>query len=72
MPRKPALTLTWRGETKTYIDWSLSTGIPMDAIRQRIKKGWDIEEALTTPHSVRRKNKSIESVGRWAKTRRNG
>lgn len=40
--------ITFNGFTGTYIDWEERTGIPRDAIRKRINRGWDIARALTT------------------------
>ena len=41
--------LQWNGETHTYSEWSEITGLSKTVIRERINKGWSIEEALSTP-----------------------
>jgi hypothetical protein len=41
--------LTFRGETKTAAEWARTLNLPAYAIRQRLKRGWSIEKALTTP-----------------------
>lgn len=49
--KKPPETLTYNGETRTYIEWGHHLGIVDGAtIRTRIKVlGWDVEKALFTP-----------------------
>jgi hypothetical protein len=42
--------LTHNGESKTIAEWGDATGLGRNTIRLRIKYGWSIEEALTTPH----------------------
>lgn len=37
------------GETLTITEWSRRTGISVDVIGMRVKRGWDVEQALTTP-----------------------
>jgi hypothetical protein len=37
------------GEAKSLVEWSYFTGLPQTAIRSRIRRGWDIKEALTKP-----------------------
>lgn len=40
--------LTWRGETKTLLEWSRLTGIPHRTIGQRLDRlGWSVDEALS-------------------------
>ena len=41
--------VTWNGTTKTVVEWSIETGINEATIRNRLKRGWDVEKALTTP-----------------------
>lgn len=49
--------ITFRGETKTMIEWSEITGINKVTLQSRIKKGpakgWTIERALTEPANQR-------------------
>lgn len=44
--------LTWNGETKCVAQWAASTGINLGTLWGRIRKGWTIEKALTTPVNV--------------------
>ncbi len=42
-------TLTCRGETMCLTDWAARLGIHPTALEARLKNGWTIESALTTP-----------------------
>ncbi|WAJ26280.1 hypothetical protein [Antarcticirhabdus aurantiaca] len=43
-------TITFRGETKTFLEWSRATGIDQDTLHSRIRvAGWSVERALTEP-----------------------
>lgn len=39
----------YNGESYTLYDWAALTGIDFRSLRSRIRYGWDIEKALTTP-----------------------
>jgi hypothetical protein len=41
--------LTWHGETLTLIGWSQRTGIRVQTLLRRCRKGWSVEQVLTTP-----------------------
>jgi hypothetical protein len=41
--------LTWNGETLTLVEWSQRTGIQVETLLQRCRKGWSAEQVLTTP-----------------------
>ena len=41
--------LTFNGETLTLTDWSRRTGLGVTTIRERLRRGWSVEVALTTP-----------------------
>lgn len=43
------LKLSYRGETKSLPEWAKEYGLCKEALAYRIKSGWDIEKALTTP-----------------------
>jgi hypothetical protein len=41
--------ITFRGETLCITDWALRVGLLYQVIDKRLKHGWSVEEALTTP-----------------------
>jgi hypothetical protein len=41
--------LTWEGETLTLAEWSQRTGIRVKTLLERCRKGWSVEQVLTTP-----------------------
>jgi hypothetical protein len=45
--------LEFRGVTKPMIDWAEELHIPHRALAQRVRHGWSLERAMTTPHRVR-------------------
>jgi len=47
MPHRGDDVLTWNGETLTLIEWSLRTGIRVQTLLRRCRKGWSVEKVLT-------------------------
>lgn len=45
--------ITFQKTTKTLIDWSEQTKIPVDTIQLRLDRGWDVFRTLTTSVSER-------------------
>jgi hypothetical protein len=41
--------LTWNGETLTLVGWSQQTGINVEVLLRRCRRGWSVEQVLTTP-----------------------
>jgi hypothetical protein len=41
--------LTWNDETLTVGTWSQRTGIQVKTLLERCRKGWSVEQVLTTP-----------------------
>jgi hypothetical protein len=41
--------LTWNGQTLTLIGWSQRTGIRVEVLLRRCRRGWSVEQVLTTP-----------------------
>jgi hypothetical protein len=41
--------LTYNGQTKCITEWAEELGIYKGTIKERIKRGWSAEKALTTP-----------------------
>jgi len=48
--------IEFNGEQKTLVEWSTQTGIRAESIDARIKSGWSIERALTTPSRPKAEN----------------
>jgi hypothetical protein len=46
--------LTWKGETLTLAEWSERTGIRVRTLLERCRKGWSVEQVLTTPPGASR------------------
>jgi hypothetical protein len=49
MPHSGVDVLTWNGETLTLIGWSQRTGIRVETLLRRCRKGWSVEQVLTMP-----------------------
>ncbi|CAL62406.1 Hypothetical protein HEAR2273 [Herminiimonas arsenicoxydans] len=47
MQYKNAQQYVFNGQSKTLRDWCATTGISMDRLRSRLKRGWSIDRALT-------------------------
>lgn len=47
--------IEYNGKTKTCAEWGLLYNIQRNVLNRRIRRGWDIEKAFTTP--VMKKNK---------------
>lgn len=41
--------LTHNGETHCIAEWAEIIGVPYNTLQQRIKRGWNVEDALTIP-----------------------
>lgn len=41
--------ITHNGVTKHLTEWEKELGFKKDRIGQRLRRGWDVEKALTTP-----------------------
>lgn len=52
--RKNDKYIIFEGKSKTAMGWSKETGLSSKLIRDRLKYGWTIEEALTTPKGQKR------------------
>ena len=48
--------LTFKGETHCLQEWAAIVGITPGALGHRLKAGWDLEQAMTTPPVHRRRN----------------
>ena len=55
--------ITWRGETKTIVEWSEITGIKYHTINKRITKyGWSVDEAMTLEPSRNKWRRVIKTA----------
>ncbi len=52
--RRTNVILTFRGQSHCVVEWAEVTGISVSAIYQRIRRGWTVEDTLTTPVGERR------------------
>lgn len=50
--------IAFNGRTQTLVEWSEECGISTAVIRYRLKRGWGIEQALTTPLIPKKESKS--------------
>ena len=41
--------INYQGKTKCIAEWAEEFGLPYEVLRLRIKDGWDLEKAFTTP-----------------------
>lgn len=46
--RRTCVLITYNGETRTQTEWAEIIGAGVHLIKQRLKRGWTIERALTT------------------------
>jgi len=47
--RRTNVNLTYQGRTQTIAAWAEETGLKDSTIRYRLRRGWPVERALTTP-----------------------
>jgi hypothetical protein len=46
----PGYGVTYQGRTQSIRAWARELGLTPDALRMRLRKGWDLERAMKTPH----------------------
>ena len=51
--RRVSILVTYNGVTKTASQWSIELGFDRHLVGNRIKNGWTVEKALTTPPKKR-------------------
>lgn len=49
--RRTNVNLTFNGVTMCVLDWDYHLGLGPETVRQRLKRGWTVEKALTTPRT---------------------
>ena len=52
--RRTNRMLTFQGRSMCTQEWAVATGIKSTTIRQRLNRGWSVEEALTLPAGSKR------------------
>jgi hypothetical protein len=57
--RRITRLLTFKGETKCLSHWAKEQGFDPSVVALRLKLGWSVEEALTTPKRAKRSNGAI-------------
>lgn len=71
-----ARLLTYNGETKFVIEWAKQFDIHIDTLLGRLRRGWPVEKALTSPTKVMTSNGEIKQrspkEGQREKARREG
>ena len=55
--------LEFRGESKTISQWADTMGIDKETIYKRLKNGWEVEKALTTPTRPYKTKKHLHKKG---------
>lgn len=53
---------TYNGETKTLRDWGIALGGSPSLVKDRLKRGWDIEVAISTPPIRSNNGKTRETI----------
>lgn len=53
---------TYKGETKTLPEFSKQYGIKYTALKERIRKGWDMDRAMNEPVKPRHRREKKQVV----------
>lgn len=62
-PGKPGKLYEYCGETRSLAEWSWIYHIRVETIKERLKCGWTLEEALETPPRARRRGRKEAERG---------
>ncbi len=54
--------IEFRGVRRLLLDWAIGLGVSPDALRERIRRGWSLERALTEPLNKSRSHRSLVRV----------
>ena len=54
--RRNTIKVTWQGETLATTEWDERLGFPSGTIRQRLRRKWSVERAMTQPLGVKQYN----------------
>lgn len=58
--RRNNILMTHDGETRCISEWAEVSGVPDSVIRNRLRIGWDLGEAMSTPVRKTRPRKKRE------------
>lgn len=58
------VVIEWRGEKKCVSEWAESIGVPVKALRRRLRLGWSVDDAFTLPLHIGQVEKLIEHNGK--------
>lgn len=53
----PSAVIAVKGESMTATEWATKLGTPVQTIISRVKRGWSVQEAVTTPPKTEGSNK---------------
>lgn len=51
------LRITYQGQTMTVEEWAERMGLPAPTIRKRLRLGWEVKRALTTPITLNKSHR---------------
>lgn len=53
--KRTCVYVEYNGKSQSVADWSREVGLERKTLEYRIRTGWDVERALTTPSLIKRK-----------------
>jgi hypothetical protein len=53
--RRTCVYVDFNGKSQSVADWSREVGLERKTLEYRIRSGWEVERALTTPSLIKRK-----------------
>lgn len=62
IPSKSAYLVSFMGETLPLKSWCIRVNLPYNAVQARLKNGWSVQEALTTPIDKSKINKKFRTA----------
>lgn len=48
--RNPPTPIEWRGERLTAAEWAKHLGLPVEIVKGRLQRGWNMERVAKTPY----------------------
>lgn len=59
--RRNNIVLEFGGRKQVLTDWAQELGLPVSMVNLRIRRGWSVEKALTTPASALPQDRQVQS-----------